>query len=479
MRHYRTGFALAVLLASTSAFAETPGWVVSESSGKVAIVSTGISRVAIRGGQLVAGDFVTTGATGRAVLVRGEEYLVVAPSTRIRIAEPAKSGGFTQIVEHFGNVIYKIKKMTMPHFAVETPFLAAVVKGTTFSVTVTEKGAAVQVVEGRVEVATRDRGAAFMVLPGDIGSVRADALRTLKVQGRENRNIESTVAAGAAPVVEPIAAVLDDGDTPGGVNADQHDTLVVEAVSEGPVRLSGLTGGLVEGDSSLAGLIATSARGTPRSDAQAIAQLSGGSNETTPLPPVAVAESTDPAVSTAAVASGSVPAVITGGSPTVSVAAITSCAGVPNCNGSTYTGPSNVANGSGCNGVASCDGGAFNVNVNGNATPTPVASTTTVSLVVSTPSVPVVTQATPVGPVAAVVSSPVIVVASVSTATNGSGSVSSNSETGNSGENHSGNGKGNNGNGNGNGGNNASNTVTNNLQNLVKYLKSITPKPGR
>ena len=259
MRLRRAAIAIATLLATGAAYAGTPGWSVSESSGKVSIISTGVAKVAVRGGSVATGDFVTTGANGRAVLVRGEEYLVVAPNSRIRVADPAQSGGMTQIIEHFGNVIYKIKKMTMPHFAVDTPFLAAVVKGTTFSVTVTEKGAAVQVVEGRVEVATRDGGAAFMVLPGDIGSVSAGAPGSLNVQGRENRTITSTVPAADAPKVEPVAASLEE--TPSGqpVKTAAADTVISVPVGEGPVRLDAVSDGLVKGDSSLAAIVAVAA----------------------------------------------------------------------------------------------------------------------------------------------------------------------------------------------------------------------------
>jgi hypothetical protein len=260
MRTARLGLIIATLFASGAAYAGAPGWTISESSGKVSVVSTGVVKVAVRGGALTTGDFVTTGANGRAVLVRGEEYLVVAPNSRIRVADPAKSGGMTQIIEHFGNVIYKIKKMTMPHFAVETPFLAAVVKGTTFSVTVTEKGASVQVVEGKVEVATRDGGASYMVLPGDIGSVSAGAPASLNVQGRETRTIQSTMPATATPKVEPIAASLGD-------HADDSQpavTVIAQAVGEGPVRLDAVSDGMVKGDSSLLAMVAVASTPAPQ-----------------------------------------------------------------------------------------------------------------------------------------------------------------------------------------------------------------------
>ena len=70
------------------------------------------------------------------MLVRGEQYAVLAPNSRIQIADPTPSQGLMQIVEQIGNVVFSIKKGGVPHFGVTTPHLAAVVKGTTFSVTV-------------------------------------------------------------------------------------------------------------------------------------------------------------------------------------------------------------------------------------------------------------------------------------------------------------------------------------------------------
>jgi hypothetical protein len=282
-------FAVA-MLASGTAFAGTPGWSISESSGQVSVVSTGLVKAAVRGGAVATGDIINTGRNGRAVLVRGEEYLVVSPNTRIRVADPAKSGGLTQIVEHFGNVIYKIKKMTMPHFAVETPFLAAVVKGTTFSVTVTEKGAAVQVTEGRVEVATRDGGASFMVLPGDIGSVSANAPATLNVQGRENRSISSpTPAAAVAAVtasVEAEAPVASPAAPEAPAEQAQFSGSIDKPVTEGAVNLSAMSDGMVSGDSSMTAMAAMSSTGnqTVRSEAAAPAAPAVVDIAVTPAP---------------------------------------------------------------------------------------------------------------------------------------------------------------------------------------------------
>ncbi|MFZ4748124.1 MAG: FecR domain-containing protein [Sphingomonas sp.] len=239
----KTASVLSALWFSGSALAGVPSWTMSESSGQVTVASSGLVRVASRGATLSVGDVITTGAKGRAVIVRGQEYLVVAPNSRIRVADPAKSGGMTQIIEQIGNVVFKIKKMATPHFAVETPFLAAVVKGTTFSVTVTESGASVQVIEGRVEVETRDGGARHLVLPGDIGSVSGKALGRLNIEGRDARTIVSPTEGGSATV--PTAELLKAD--PVAVADVPADPVIAVAVSEPPVRLGPATNGMVSG----------------------------------------------------------------------------------------------------------------------------------------------------------------------------------------------------------------------------------------
>ena len=315
---FRGGLIIAGLLSSSAAWAGTPGWSISEMSGQVSILSPGISHIAHRGGAVEAGQVVATGATGRAVLTRGEEYLIVAPNSRIRVADPVKSGGMTQIIEQAGNVIFKIKKMVMPHFAVETPFLAAVVKGTTFSVTVTDKGASVQVIEGRVEVSTRDGGASYMVLPGDIGSVSANAPLRLNVQGRENRGIDST-----GP--KPMGALFADPVADSTVEAtpSPFEGTIPTPVSEGPVRLDALSEGLVRGDSSLTSVVATSAPANHDAVEAARTQLAANTSRLPPAPPATEVESLPVGATTPPVSGVTQPPVI------VTVPTVVTVAGAP------------------------------------------------------------------------------------------------------------------------------------------------------
>lgn len=243
---------LGALLASGTAYAGVPAWTVSESSGAVQVSRSGLQPAAVtRGRALRAGDVISTGKGGRAVLIRGEEYLVVSPGTRITIADP-KPGAMTQIIQGVGNTLFKIKKMATPHFAVQTPYLAAVVKGTTFSVTVTQSGAAVQVTEGRVLVATPDGGASKLVTPGEIGLVNRAMPFRLTVQGKETTTIDSPNApAGTANSVAPAVEVS------AAESAKAFEASIDQGIGEGPVALQNVTGGLVGGDSALAATATT------------------------------------------------------------------------------------------------------------------------------------------------------------------------------------------------------------------------------
>ncbi len=240
------------LMASGAAYAGTPGWSVSEVSGPVFVGKPGLSKTSTvtRGAALAAGDIVSTGKGGRAVIVRGGEYLTVAPNTQLQLTEP-KAGAFTQIVQSFGNVVFKIQKKTTPHFQVKTPYLAAVVKGTTFSVTVTPAGASVQVTEGLVQVASLDGRASRFVSPGEIGMISASAPGRLSVLGTPNAPSGGAAVIGAAPVADAPSA-----DTPAEPAAapvsDVAEVRIASPIGEGSVNLSAQTGGIVSGNSSLA-----------------------------------------------------------------------------------------------------------------------------------------------------------------------------------------------------------------------------------
>ncbi|HEX8414831.1 MAG TPA: FecR family protein, partial [Sphingomicrobium sp.] len=168
-------FAIATTLLATASpvLAGTGPWTVSEAAGKVTVTDVSGTKPVARGMVIPAGATLTTGPGGRAVMVRGPEFVTVSANSRLRVAEAAQQTGLVQILQDWGNAMFRIDKQKNPHFAVKTPYLAAVVKGTTFSITVSREGASMQVVEGAVEVSTGDGGARDLIRPGSVAMVAA------------------------------------------------------------------------------------------------------------------------------------------------------------------------------------------------------------------------------------------------------------------------------------------------------------------
>ncbi|MEL7446187.1 MAG: FecR domain-containing protein, partial [Pseudomonadota bacterium] len=136
----KKSIALAALLASSTALAGPSGWTVSEATGSVTVNRDGRVLTVGKNKRLNEGDVILTGKGSRAVLVRQKEYVVVKPGARLKIADPEKDGPVTQFFQYIGNALFKVEKKSTPHFGVETPYMAAVVKGTTFNVAVSQEG---------------------------------------------------------------------------------------------------------------------------------------------------------------------------------------------------------------------------------------------------------------------------------------------------------------------------------------------------
>src|SRR3954466_14871539 len=112
---------LLTLWSGAAAAAEAPAWRVTETAGPVRVAHSGLILAAVRGGQLSAGDVVATGPGGRAVLVRGPEYVIVSPGSRGRLPAVAEPRGFVQMIEDYGRALFRIERKSTPHFAVRTP----------------------------------------------------------------------------------------------------------------------------------------------------------------------------------------------------------------------------------------------------------------------------------------------------------------------------------------------------------------------
>ena len=255
-----TRVALAALLmtSSSQALAQASGWTISEASGPVFLHRDGERMAARRGAAIMVGDMVATGANGRAVLVHRQDFVTIAANSQVTIPAATSQSGLTRFFQTLGNAIFRVQKRGTPHFSVDTPYLAAVVKGTTFSITVGPTDASLQVTEGLVEVATVDGGARDLIRPGSVAMISAADLYRLNVLGDQPRVLDSPLRSqDDAPAAPPDGAAppeasassgpLPSADPPAPEFADAPPILEVAVVSK-PADLGKATGGLLRGE---------------------------------------------------------------------------------------------------------------------------------------------------------------------------------------------------------------------------------------
>lgn len=169
---------------SDSQPAAQQSWHVSRFSGDVWLVAPGAQQASLsQEAALNPGDTIRTGPNGRVLLTRGAESMMVAPNSVVGLPAEAKDGLSTTIAQQAGSILLDVEKRNVQHFAVETPYLAAVVKGTQFRVTVTATGANVEVSRGQVEVADFKSGQIAQVLPGQTAKVFATGQAGLSLSG--------------------------------------------------------------------------------------------------------------------------------------------------------------------------------------------------------------------------------------------------------------------------------------------------------
>ncbi|RYE42416.1 MAG: hypothetical protein EOP21_08245, partial [Hyphomicrobiales bacterium] len=148
-------------LAALAAFALAPSiataddWVVTKLRGSAAVL-VGEKWQPLRRGDVISDDrAIQTLTGGRATLERGAEKIELGPETAIRIDDAAASR-YTTVKQYFGAVTVEAEVQNVEHFGVLTSHLAAVVKGTRFTVISDETTATVEVLRGHVAVEDSD-----------------------------------------------------------------------------------------------------------------------------------------------------------------------------------------------------------------------------------------------------------------------------------------------------------------------------------
>lgn len=147
---------IAVALAMAwPANAQEAAWRVTLIEGKVLLALPAQQPHQAHLNEIVGKGFiVTTGAKSAARLDNGRQSVAMSANSRV-VIPTGKEAAAPNIIQELGSILFKVDHQNAPHFRVDTPLLAAIVKGTTFTVTVDAKETTVAVEEGKVDVRAR------------------------------------------------------------------------------------------------------------------------------------------------------------------------------------------------------------------------------------------------------------------------------------------------------------------------------------
>jgi len=158
-----------------TASAEAADWWIERMSGNVQI-HDGESWIRLDADrELNAGDSIWTGRNGRIHLMNDQGSVLLAPRSLVKIPAQALPNNFSVLFQTHGTVSANVDKRRTRHFSIQTPYLAAIVKGTEFDVEIERRQTNVSVSEGLVGVVDIDTGETVDVPAGSQVSTAAKA----------------------------------------------------------------------------------------------------------------------------------------------------------------------------------------------------------------------------------------------------------------------------------------------------------------
>lgn len=147
-------------------------WVAVKLRGTVLELIAGEWQPLSRGDVVSDDRMIRTVGGGRVTFVKDDQTIDFGADTAGQIIDFA--GEKTTIWQHFGEVSVEADVRTTEHFSVQTQYLAAVVKGTRFTVTTDDRGTLVEVHRGQVRVTDTTRDETVYVDAGEHIAVGPD-----------------------------------------------------------------------------------------------------------------------------------------------------------------------------------------------------------------------------------------------------------------------------------------------------------------
>ncbi len=232
-------------------------WTVVKSSGSAEVQRPTGNWTALTPGVRVApGHRMRTGPNSSVELKQNGDVMTVAPNSRARIAVKKAGSKTADVKQSLGTLLFKIVKRPegAPKFRVSTPYLAAVIKGTTFSVTVNATGAALHVAKGLVQVQSRLSRGVALVRPGQTAVVSSTRGTKLKVTGGKPKADNAAAIRGSNGKPEVSAKDSKSNGASSKAVRKAGNGVIKKAIGGGGINILKATKGLVKNHSSAVGL---------------------------------------------------------------------------------------------------------------------------------------------------------------------------------------------------------------------------------
>lgn len=147
------------------------GWRVDGITGQASAHRGAGEATPLAVGQVLStGSEVETGVGAVVFLSHNGDRLIVQPNSRLRIDDPGTEGLLDHFMQSLGSVFYDVEPRKNRSFGVTAPYVAAIVKGTRFLVTVAPDKNSVRVDRGRVLVESTDGVSSVLVDAGMVAT---------------------------------------------------------------------------------------------------------------------------------------------------------------------------------------------------------------------------------------------------------------------------------------------------------------------
>jgi len=142
-------------------------WRIERMSGDVRIFHENVTWVSLsREREIKPGDSIWTGHNGRVMLTSEGNRVLLKPRSLVKVPQQDLPRNSTVLFQSMGTVEADVDKRERQHFSIQSPYLAAVVKGTKFSIEIKDGKTRLDVREGLVEATDMETGQVVAVAAG-------------------------------------------------------------------------------------------------------------------------------------------------------------------------------------------------------------------------------------------------------------------------------------------------------------------------